>query len=214
MLNTGWYPQRALRRHHPGTLIRFHPNQPVIGKQQLTAPMMMRGEDILRLTQLAFGKEVSRSTGHKNGPILKINDPIKHSGQLPVQGTLSAITAEPVMTTYKASSRSTERTLITGLSLCHLLNDLVQSVLLAIYPLLKADFTLSYTQLGLLSMSYQLTASLMQPLIGGWADRYRLSALLPIGMLSTALCSWWRWYCPPGGPKSAGLPWPPWRRCC
>lgn len=82
-------------------------------------------------------------------------------------------------------SRATERTLITGLSLCHLLNDLVQSVLLAIYPLLKTDFSLSYTQLGLLSLSYQLTASLMQPLIGGWADRYRLTALLPLGMLCT-----------------------------
>ncbi|MFG1496024.1 MFS transporter [Saccharospirillum sp. HFRX-1] len=89
------------------------------------------------------------------------------------------------MTTTAVLSRTTERNLITGLSLCHLLNDLVQSILLAIYPLLKADFTLSYTQLGLLSMSYQLTASLMQPLIGNWADRYRLSALLPAGMLFT-----------------------------
>ncbi|PTY37364.1 hypothetical protein BGP77_12695 [Saccharospirillum sp. MSK14-1] len=89
------------------------------------------------------------------------------------------------MTTPTVLSRTTERTLITGLSLCHLLNDLVQSVLLAIYPLLKTDFSLSYTQLGLLSLSYQLTASLMQPLIGSWADRYRLSALLPLGMLCT-----------------------------
>lgn len=91
------------------------------------------------------------------------------------------------MTTTAVLPRATERTLITGLSLCHLLNDLVQSVLLAIYPLLKADFTLSYTQLGLLSLAYQLTASLMQPLIGGWADRYRLSALLPLGMLCTLI---------------------------
>lgn len=80
---------------------------------------------------------------------------------------------------------NTGRTLIVGLSICHLLNDLVQSVLLAIYPLLKADFVLSYTQLGLLSLCYQLTASLMQPLIGHWADRHHLSALLPVGLALT-----------------------------
>ncbi|PWW45589.1 hypothetical protein DFR36_10678 [Melaminivora alkalimesophila] len=51
-------------------------------------------------------------------------------------------------------------------ALAHLLNDMIQAVLPAIYPLLKAQFALSFTQVGWISMVYQLTASMLQPWIG------------------------------------------------
>jgi FSR family fosmidomycin resistance protein-like MFS transporter len=49
---------------------------------------------------------------------------------------------------------------------CHLINDMLQSLLVATYPTLKAEFHLSFTQIGLVTLSYQLTASFLQPVVG------------------------------------------------
>lgn len=70
-------------------------------------------------------------------------------------------------------------------ALAHLLNDMIQAVLPAIYPLLKAQFALSFTQVGWISMVYQLTASMLQPWIGLYTDRRPLPYLLPLGMSVT-----------------------------
>jgi FSR family fosmidomycin resistance protein-like MFS transporter len=67
----------------------------------------------------------------------------------------------------------------------HLLNDLIQSVLPAIYPMLKAEFGLSFAQIGLITLTFQCTASLLQPWIGLYTDRHPKPYLLPIGMCST-----------------------------
>ena len=69
-----------------------------------------------------------------------------------------------------------------GLSVSHLLNDTVQSLLPAIYPLLKQSFTLDYGQIGLITFTFQLTASLLQPFIGVFTDRHPQPYSLPIGM--------------------------------
>ena len=53
-----------------------------------------------------------------------------------------------------------------ALSFSHFLNDMMQSLILAIYPQLKGDFSLSYAQIGVITLMFQLTASLLQPLIG------------------------------------------------
>lgn len=66
-------------------------------------------------------------------------------------------------------------------ALAHLLNDMIQAVLPAIYPMLKTQFALSFTQVGWISMVYQLTASLLQPWIGLYTDRRPLPYLLPLG---------------------------------
>jgi FSR family fosmidomycin resistance protein-like MFS transporter len=58
-----------------------------------------------------------------------------------------------------------------SLSFCHLLNDMMQSLLPALYPMLKSTYALSYGQIGLLTLTYQLTASLLQPLIGAFTDK-------------------------------------------
>ncbi len=62
-------------------------------------------------------------------------------------------------------------TVLGAASFCHLLNDMLQSLLPAIYPILKGGFHLSFVQIGMLTMTYQLTGSLLQPLIGTYTDR-------------------------------------------
>ena len=76
---------------------------------------------------------------------------------------------------------------ILGVSVCHLLNDVMQSVLAAIYPLLRAEFALDFWQIGLLTLSFQATASLLQPLVGLYTDRRPMPQSLPLGMGAT-LC--------------------------
>src|SRR6202453_688117 len=72
---------------------------------------------------------------------------------------------------------------ILAISFCHLLNDMMQSLLPAIYPNLKADFGLSFGQVGLVSLVYQVTASILQPLVGLYADRRPTPLALPGGTL-------------------------------
>jgi FSR family fosmidomycin resistance protein-like MFS transporter len=72
---------------------------------------------------------------------------------------------------------------IVAISFCHLLNDMMQSLLPAIYPNLKAAFGLSFGQVGLVTLAYQITASLLQPLVGLYADRKPTPLALPGGTL-------------------------------
>ena len=74
---------------------------------------------------------------------------------------------------------------IVAVSLCHLLNDVMQSLLAAIYPLLQAEFALDFWQIGLITLAFQATASLFQPLIGLYTDRHPIPQSLPFGMGST-----------------------------
>lgn len=67
----------------------------------------------------------------------------------------------------------------------HLLNDLIQAVLPSIYPMLKTQHSLSFSQIGLIGLTYQITASLLQPWIGLYTDKYPKPYLLPSGMLAT-----------------------------
>ncbi|MGH1499344.1 MFS transporter [Yersinia proxima] len=83
-----------------------------------------------------------------------------------------------VNTTVKRTSFS----ILGAISVSHLLNDMIQSLILAIYPLLQAEFSLSFAQIGLITLTYQLTASLLQPLIGLYTDKHPQPYSLPIGM--------------------------------
>ncbi|SFG37748.1 MFS transporter [Methylobacterium gossipiicola] len=74
---------------------------------------------------------------------------------------------------------------LAALSLSHLLNDLIQSLLPAIYPLLKAQFRLDFGQIGLITFVFQLTASVLQPVVGLYTDRKPLPFSLAIGMGSS-----------------------------
>jgi FSR family fosmidomycin resistance protein-like MFS transporter len=75
--------------------------------------------------------------------------------------------------------------IVGAVALAHLLNDLIQAVLPAIYPMLKTNFSLSFAQVGLISLVYQITGSLLQPWIGLYTDKKPKPYLLPLGMLVT-----------------------------
>ncbi len=83
------------------------------------------------------------------------------------------------------SAEETQKTIfkiLVAVSFCHLLNDMVQSLIPSIYPILKSEYGLKFEQLGLLTLTYQLTASILQPFVGLYTDRRPLPYSLPIGV--------------------------------
>jgi FSR family fosmidomycin resistance protein-like MFS transporter len=74
---------------------------------------------------------------------------------------------------------------LVAVSFCHLLNDTMQSLLPSIYPILKTSFHLNFGQIGLLTLTFQMTASILQPFIGLFTDRKPMPYSLPLGMLFT-----------------------------
>jgi FSR family fosmidomycin resistance protein-like MFS transporter len=72
--------------------------------------------------------------------------------------------------------------ILAAISFCHLLNDMMQSLLPALYPMLKSSYQLSFTQIGLLTFTFQFTASLLQPLVGMFADKSPRPYSLAAGM--------------------------------
>src|SRR5215831_10925429 len=72
-----------------------------------------------------------------------------------------------------------------SLSFCHFLNDSLQSLLPAIYPILRDAYALDFGQVGLITLCYQLTASILQPVVGWYTDRKPMPYSLAIGMTST-----------------------------
>ena len=83
----------------------------------------------------------------------------------------------------KSANDRTVYGVIIAISVCHMLNDMMQSLLPAIYPNLKAEFGLSFAQVGLVTFSYQITASLLQPMVGIYADRRPTPMALPGGTM-------------------------------
>ena len=77
---------------------------------------------------------------------------------------------------------STALGILAAISFCHLLNDMMQSLLPAIYPMIKSSYGLSFGQIGLLTFTFQFTASLLQPLVGALADKTPRPYSLAIGM--------------------------------
>jgi FSR family fosmidomycin resistance protein-like MFS transporter len=81
-----------------------------------------------------------------------------------------------------------ERTMfrvLAAVSFCHVLNDMMQSLLPSIYPILKTSFHLNFTQIGFITLTFQITASLLQPIIGHYTDQKPMPYSLPIGMVFT-----------------------------
>ena len=99
----------------------------------------------------------------------------------PLSGSSSEGTAAPT------SAQAVVFPILITLSFCHLLNDLMQSLIPALYPLLKQELHLDFTQLGLITLATHLTASLLQPTVGMWTDRKPQPYSLAIGMGSTLI---------------------------
>jgi FSR family fosmidomycin resistance protein-like MFS transporter len=83
--------------------------------------------------------------------------------------------------------QNTTFTVLFAIAFCHLLNDMMQAVIPAIYPTLKADFHLSFAQIGLITLAFQCTASLLQPAVGFFADIKPMPYSLAMGMVATLI---------------------------
>src|SRR5580658_2329759 len=86
-----------------------------------------------------------------------------------------------------ATLQSPDRTsasyrVLAAASACHMLNDTMQSLFVAAYPIFRGNFHLSFTQIGALTLVFQITASLLQPLVGLYTDRKPQPYSLPFGM--------------------------------
>lgn len=82
-------------------------------------------------------------------------------------------------------ARSIAFRILIAISFCHLLNDMLQSVVPAVYPILKTAYHLDFGQIGLITLTSQTTASLLQPIVGIYTDRRPTPYSLPIGMAFT-----------------------------
>ena len=90
----------------------------------------------------------------------------------------------------KPANTTEEKTMfrvLAAVSFCHVLNDMMQSLLPSIYPILKSSFHLNFTQIGFITLTFQITASLLQPVIGHYTDRKPMPYSLPIGMIFTLI---------------------------
>src|SRR5438105_1708185 len=87
--------------------------------------------------------------------------------------------------TNRLGRGSTAFAVLAGASFAHLLNDTLQSLVPALYPMFKAAFALSFTQVGLMTLTLQLTASLLQPVVGLYTDRRPMPYSLVGGMAFT-----------------------------
>ncbi len=100
--------------------------------------------------------------------------------------TTASSVATPATASH-TSAQATAFTVILAVSFCHCINDIMQSLLSAIYPLLKENYGLDFWQIGLLTFTFQVTASLLQPLIGMVTDKRPMPYSLPYGMASSLI---------------------------
>src|SRR6476660_8133292 len=84
-----------------------------------------------------------------------------------------------------SGSEGTVVAVLAAISVCHMLNDVIQSLIMAIYPMLNAALTLDFSQIGLITFTFQGTASLLQPVVGYYTDRYPTPYSLVLGMTSS-----------------------------
>src|SRR4029077_20045756 len=87
-----------------------------------------------------------------------------------------------VLTEIRERETTTAFRVLGAISFCHLLNDMMQSVIPAVYPILKSSYHLDFGQIGLISPTSQLTASLLQPVVGLYTDHRPTPYSLPVGM--------------------------------
>ncbi|MER8593832.1 MULTISPECIES: MFS transporter [unclassified Mesorhizobium] len=100
--------------------------------------------------------------------------------------TTATADAKPAAASH-ISAQATAFTVILAVSFCHCINDIMQSLLSAIYPLLKDNYGLDFWQIGLLTFTFQVTASLLQPVIGMITDKRPMPYSLPYGMASSLI---------------------------
>jgi FSR family fosmidomycin resistance protein-like MFS transporter len=104
----------------------------------------------------------------------------------PVVVTEETLVAPVIVEAAQASSPAgPAMTVLAGISFSHLLNDLMQSLIPSVYPILKDNYALDFTQIGLITLAFMFTSSLLQPIVGIYTDRYPKPFSLAIGMSFT-----------------------------
>ena len=98
---------------------------------------------------------------------------------------MSSTTATPTRSDATPAAMGVAMSILLAISFSHLLNDLLQALLPALYPLLKDSYGLTFGQIGWLAFTFQLTASLLQPVVGTFTDRRPMPFSLPVGMASS-----------------------------
>ena len=123
-----------------------------------------------------------------HGPEVVLHAPCLYYGHM-TDSTMAAgsapstNTAAPSATVSTgASVDSTTFAIILSLSFCHLLNDMMQSLVPALYPILKENYALSFTQVGFITLAFQFTASMLQPVVGMYTDKRPMPYSLVVGM--------------------------------
>lgn len=90
--------------------------------------------------------------------------------------------------------KRTAMRILFAVSFCHLLNDTIQSLIPALYPIFKESFSLSFTQIGLITLTFQMVASILQPVVGWWLDRrpwpYSLAAGVAFTFCGMLMLAW------------------------
>src|SRR6185437_3478039 len=94
-------------------------------------------------------------------------------------------TTDDILGSRNLLIEKTAMSVLLALSFSHMLNDTLQSLIPAIYPMLKDSYQLSFTQIGLITLTYQMTASLLQPIVGIYTDRRPMPYSWAFGMGST-----------------------------
>src|ERR1700760_1473538 len=85
-------------------------------------------------------------------------------------------------TADRSDAEKTALVVLLGVSFSHMLNDMMQSLLPSIYPILKQQYALSFVQIGIITLTFQITASLLQPVVGLVTDKKPQPYALPLGM--------------------------------
>src|ERR1700760_4917901 len=94
---------------------------------------------------------------------------------------MAASASAPAASLTDQANRTTFA-IILSLSFCHLLNDMMQSLVPALYPILKDNYALSFAQIGLITLAFQFTASMLQPVVGMYTDKKPQPSSLVVGM--------------------------------
>ena len=101
---------------------------------------------------------------------------------LPAGAARAAAIPAAATPSLSTSASGTTFAVILSLSFCHLLNDMMQSLVPALYPILKDSYALTYSQVGLITLAFQCTASMLQPVVGMYTDRKPQPYSLMVGM--------------------------------
>jgi len=101
------------------------------------------------------------------------------------QAQAAALEIAPVTSAAKPISAGPAYFVLVGISFSHFLNDTMQSLIASVYPILKDNYALDFAQIGLITLAFQFTASLLQPLVGHFTDRKAQPFSLAVGMSST-----------------------------